>query len=197
MFNRSAFNQARWTSPAFGKPLLRPIYGAGSGFNQANFNRLPFNARNQVAWLGFPGVGGLDVKAVAVIRGAASLSGEGGLSVLIITFGSAHLSGTGGLDTQGVRVQISGADLSGVGTLAISGTQVGIEEIELLGDFKPGDVLEIDMEQFTVKLNGQYVMEQVNGEYFDLLRGANELIYRDSSGSREVRVKITHKPRWM
>ena len=65
------------------------------------------------------------------------------------------------------------------------------------GDFKPGDRIKVDRDRLTVTLNGSNVMHLVDGDLPFFAPGPNSLTYEDGEGSRQVRVRVLWRGRWL
>lgn len=72
-----------------------------------------------------------------------------------------------------------------------------VEVIEFTGEFKPGDQIIIDNERLRFLLNGQNALHMMQGEFFDLNTGENEIIYTDDQSGRTVRMRITFRDRYV
>lgn len=64
---------------------------------------------------------------------------------------------------------------------------------------RPGDELVIDTCEMTVTVNGINQMRYTSqdSDFFNLLRGNNEIVYTDGSSSRRVSIDILWKDRWV
>lgn len=71
------------------------------------------------------------------------------------------------------------------------------EVLTFTGELLPGQVLTIDMKDMTAEVNGQNVLHQIDGDFFILLPGENELKYQDSSSSRNVALEITKRSKFV
>jgi hypothetical protein len=65
------------------------------------------------------------------------------------------------------------------------------------GNLIPGDVLEIDCDRMTVKLNGVDARVNFTGRFPKLYAGLNEVRYADTSAARTLTLDEDHDPRWL
>lgn len=72
-----------------------------------------------------------------------------------------------------------------------------VDSIEFTGEFKSGDRIEIDSKWMTFMQNGQNAIQHMDGDFFDLNLGNNEIIYTDNQTNRTVRVRITHRDKYV
>ncbi|GGH17396.1 phage distal tail protein [Paenibacillus segetis] len=72
-----------------------------------------------------------------------------------------------------------------------------IEEIEFVGEFKPGDKIVIDSEKYKITRNGENVSHLYNGDFFDLNLGINNLTWTDPVTGRTVLFRITYRDRML
>ena len=72
-----------------------------------------------------------------------------------------------------------------------------IGELAFIGDFEPGDVIEIDAENMTIKKNGENVLHLTEEHFFQLGLGEQEIIYRDAEGERNIKINVQWRDRWL
>ncbi|MNW36736.1 hypothetical protein D3C74_137540 [compost metagenome] len=72
-----------------------------------------------------------------------------------------------------------------------------VDFAEFIGEFKPGDQIIIDSDKLKMTLNGQNALHLMQGDFFDLNTGSNELIYTDDKTGRTVRMRITFKDKFV
>jgi phage-related protein len=65
------------------------------------------------------------------------------------------------------------------------------------GTLSSGDVLEIDCDKMTVKLNGVNVRANLTGVFPLLYAGANVLRWSDDDEDRDVDLEVKHRPRYL
>lgn len=88
-------------------------------------------------------------------------------------------SGAGGLE-MGTELRLTAAQCAQLGRLLY-----------------PGDVLEIDTENYTVTINGEPVAEAFQGAFFELLPGLTTLAYRDTAASRNLQLTIQYTEQYL
>lgn len=72
-----------------------------------------------------------------------------------------------------------------------------VDVIEFTGEFKPGDKIIIDSEKLKITLNGQNALHLMQGDFFDLNTGENEITYTDDQTGRSVRMRVTFKDKFV
>ena len=93
---------------------------------------------------------------------------------------------------RGVAVLITAA-----GTLTYAGLAFATKRLIYSGTLESGDVLVIDTDEMTVKLNGVNVTMYFTGDFFELFVGDSEIEYFDHEGSRTALVSIDHSDKWI
>lgn len=182
----------------YGKSKIREIYSEQPLFNRMMFNNTPFNTKHLLAELGWGSQARSTQRAIAVLSGNAQFRAEARADLygIRVQFTEAHFRAMARSQLDFVRVRFFEADWSVIVRANFNALKYFIDFVEFTGDFSPNDVLEIDLENFIVKLNGEYVLEQVSRDWFNLNPGDNLLIYEDSEGSREVKINVKHTGRW-
>ncbi len=80
------------------------------------------------------------------------------------------------------------------------GSRLRIQEVlgwDYSGNFAPGDRIKVDRDRLTVTLNGSNVMHLVDGDLPFFSPGPNNLTYSDSEGSRQVKIRVLWRGRWL
>ncbi|WP_339816766.1 hypothetical protein MKZ15_15335 [Paenibacillus sp. FSL R7-0216] len=72
-----------------------------------------------------------------------------------------------------------------------------VDEIEFVGEFKPGDKIIINSEKFKITRNGENVSDLYVGDFFDLNLGTNNLAWTDPATGRTVLIRITHRDKFL
>ena len=67
--------------------------------------------------------------------------------------------------------------------------------LKLSGDLAPGSVWEIDSKKMASEVDGSNVLDDIEGNFFDLPPGNSTLGYDDDEVGRDVVVKVTYTPR--
>lgn len=96
-----------------------------------------------------------------------------------------------------VRVQSGHGAANGVSTAEAQAYRILLETLRLHAIIQPGDVVEIDTANMTVKINGVNALRFLEGDFFALAPGLNQLQYQDAEQSREVQIITRHRPRWL
>lgn len=81
--------------------------------------------------------------------------------------------------------------------VSFSAGRYHVDHIEFTGEFKPGDRIVIDGERLKLTLNGENALHMMQGDFFDLNTGENEIIYTDNQSGRTVRMRITFRDRYV
>jgi len=87
------------------------------------------------------------------------------------------------------------ADLEAGAELACGARRYRISFFTWAGDLDPLDVIEIDVENVVVELNGVDDVSEFSGELFEILPGVNVLTYEDSEGSRTIQLTVVKRDR--
>jgi phage-related protein len=82
-------------------------------------------------------------------------------------------------------------------SLAVAATAYIAQVCGYTGTLLPGDVLEIDCDKMTVKLNGADSRRYWTGRFPKLYVGTNEVRYADDEAARTVALDEEHDPRWL
>ena len=87
-----------------------------------------------------------------------------------------------------------------LGTAVYLASRLRVQQVhgwEYSGDFAPGDRIKVDRDRLTVTLNGSNVMRLVDGDLPFFAPGNNILTYEDSEGTRQVRIRVLWRGRWI
>ncbi|AHV98975.1 phage distal tail protein [Paenibacillus sabinae] len=72
-----------------------------------------------------------------------------------------------------------------------------VDSLTFTGDLDPGDKLVIDTKKQTIKLNGVNAIHLLDGDFFELGLGMNEVTYTDNESARQLLTRITHRDRYL
>ncbi|MEK3987984.1 phage tail domain-containing protein [Paenibacillus sp. FSL R5-0636] len=72
-----------------------------------------------------------------------------------------------------------------------------VDKLAFTGGFNPGDKLVIDVKKQTITLNGVNAIHLLDGDFFELGLGLNEVTYADNEAAREILTRITHRDRYL
>lgn len=134
---------------------------------------------------------------VGIAQAALAAVGAMDVAVNYIRIGCIALTATGTLDVAATSVIAGNAVLTAEGTLTYAGLAFVTKQLVYSGTLQPGDVLVIDTDDMTVKLNGANVTMYFTGDFFELFVGDNEIEYVDHEGSRTALVSIDHSDKWI
>ena len=171
-------------------------------FNRGSFNRIAFNREFSVFVFGsavLSGEGNLKAGANIIATGSASLQGEGGLKATFVReiLFAAKMSGEGGMKATFIRERLHQAIMHGIGTLKANGSRYHLDEIVFTGSFAPGDRIVIDSKNLTFTKNGLNALHMMQGNFFDLNLGGNNIVYTDPATSREILIRITYRDKFV
>lgn len=170
------------------------------------FNRQPFNRTVQEN-TGASGIASMIMGAIAVLNKKITINGSTSMRLN----GTCNLTNNKSLSsttnmilkgfTNGTKeLFVIGEEANMVldGSVAKSLSGESIIHLENLTLHK-GDELIINTSEMTVTLNGENAMEYFSSdsEFFELITGANTIVYNDNNTSREVSINITWKDRWL
>lgn len=171
-------------------------------FNRGSFNRLAFNREFSVFVFGsatLKGEGGAKAAANVLATGSARLQADTTMTVSFVRQISfiAKVEGKGDLKAGFVRELVQKAVLKAVGTLKTNGSRFHIDEIVFNGTFAPGDRIEINSKMLTFTKNDQNALYMMQGDFFDLNLGNNNIVYRDSATGRNILMRITYRDKFI
>ncbi|AIQ69525.1 phage distal tail protein [Paenibacillus graminis] len=171
-------------------------------FNRGSFNRIAFNREFSVFVFGsavLQGEGVLKAGANVIATGSAGIQGQGGLKATFIReiMFAAALSGAGDLKGSFIRELSQQAVLHGIGKLLGNGSRFHIDEINFSGTFAPGDRIIIDSKNLTFTKNSQNALHMMQGDFFDLNLGDNNIVYTDPATGRSVLLRITYRDKFI
>lgn len=166
------------------------------------FNRMPFNRPESVEIYGsFAIDADGEVSVLANIVASPSfltdLSAETIFDAVREQFGAFLVDAAAEMEASGVRERIGQFAVDAILEVSFSAGRYHIDVIEFLGEFKPGDKIIIDNEKLKFTLNGQNALHLIQGDFFDLNTGQNEIIYTDNQSGRTVRMRITFRDRYV
>lgn len=166
------------------------------------FNRMPFNRPESVEIYGsFAIDADGEVSVLANIVASPSflmdLSTETIFDAVREQFGSFLAEAAAKLEASGTRERTGQFAVDAILEVSFSAGRYHIDVIEFSGQFRPGDRIVIDNEKLKFTLNGQNALHMMQGDFFDLNTGENEIIYTDNQSGRTVRMKITFRDRYV
>jgi hypothetical protein len=87
-----------------------------------------------------------------------------------------------------------------LGTMVLAASRLKLQKAwgwEYSGNFEPGDRIKVDSDRLTVMLNGANVLHLVDGPLPFFSPGPNVLTYEDSEGSRQIKIRVLWRGRWV
>lgn len=112
-------------------------------------------------------------------------------------FGQFLLNSAAKLDVAGIRERLGWFEVKANLDVSFSSGRFHVDIIEFHGEFKPGDQIIIDNNKLLFLLNNQNALHMMQGDFFDLNTGINELVYTDDQTGRTVRMRITFRDRYV
>ncbi|AWB45266.1 hypothetical protein DCC85_14225 [Paenibacillus sp. CAA11] len=166
------------------------------------FNRLPFNRPYSLETL-FSAVFeslteangrlSVDFPVTVVFESASDLSVSLTREYEII----AAIESASELFTQLIRERSFTAPIQSSTEFIAKAVSTHVDKIAFTGDFRPGDRLVIDTRTKTITLNGVNVLDKMDGDFFELIFGANAITYTDNESVRSVLTRVTHRDRYL
>lgn len=171
-------------------------------FNQSSFNRTPFNRPFTIFVLGtitLNGIGGMTAKGNVEASPSIQMGGVGTMDARFIRelMFAAKMDGVGEMTASYIRERYSSATLHGVGEMTANAGRFHVDYIEFTGNFAPGDRIVIDAKKLKMTMNGANALHLMQGNFFDLNLGTNEIIYTDPETSRNVLIRFTHRDKFV
>ncbi|MFW5438735.1 phage distal tail protein [Paenibacillus apiarius] len=171
-------------------------------FNRSKFNRMPFNRVFSVdvtASITMQGVGTLEMYANLDMTATVQMDGIGEMIADAIRerFGSLDLHGIGELSVDAIRERFGSAIMNGIGTMEVNGARFRVDILEFNGEFKPGDRIIIDSKKLKMTLNNLNALPMMQGDFFDLSLGKNEITYSDDQVDRSILIRVTYRERFV
>lgn len=166
------------------------------------FNRLPFNRTlnlEVVFSVTFESETDLDSRMSLEMSMAAAFEMETELAADMtreIPFGTIFESSTEIL-TAMVRERQFKAPFESSTEFSTNLSLYHVDEIEFIGEFKPGDRIVIDSSKFKITQNGVNASHLYEGDFFALNLGTNNLTYTDPETGRQVLIRITHRDKYL
>jgi len=112
-------------------------------------------------------------------------------------FGRFVLEAIGEVEFSGTRERTGQFSVDAKLEVSFSAGRMHVDVIEFYGEFKPGDQIIVDNERLKFTINGQNALYTMQGDFFDLNTGENEIIYTDDQSGRTVRMRITFRDRYV
>ncbi|MEK5396032.1 phage distal tail protein [Paenibacillus sp. FSL K6-2859] len=99
--------------------------------------------------------------------------------------------------TQMIRERLNSASIRSATQFNAKVRYMHVDKLGFTGNFAPGDKLVIDTKKQTITLNGVNAIHMLDGDFFELGLGLNEVTYADNEATRSVLTRITHRDRYL
>lgn len=99
--------------------------------------------------------------------------------------------------TSMIRERLNGANFVTSTQFSAKVRYMHVDKLAFTGGFNPGDKLVIDVKKQTITLNGVNAIHLLDGDFFELGLGLNEVTYADNEAAREILTRITHRDRYL
>lgn len=171
-------------------------------FNRSGFNRLAFSRPYELIVnlsVVMDGIGELISHANVDYQASLSLDGVGEFSASAIRelFSSIQMYGVGELQLESIRERFATIVMNGLGTLGLNAKKYHIDSIRFTGDFNPGDRIEIDSKKLKILKNGVNISGLMQGDFFDLNTGINNVNYTDTETGRSVLFRVSYRDKFL
>ncbi len=87
-----------------------------------------------------------------------------------------------------------------LGTMVYIASRLRLQRVwgwDYSGNFAPGDRIKVDRDRLTVTLNGSNMMHLVDGDLPFFSPGPNALSYEDAEGTRQIKIRVLWRGRWL
>lgn len=166
------------------------------------FNQTPYNRSLTVEIYGTFEIDALcDVLMVANIVTSAQFAVESENEVIFDSIrerlAQFVIDATNEMEFEVTRERRMQFEIQGELEIDFNGARNHVDYIEFEGEFKPGDQIVLDSSMLKMTLNGKNALHLMQGDFFDLNTGNNELIYTDDKTGRTVRMRITYNDKFV
>ncbi len=173
------------------------MFNNASSFNLQPFNRV-FTANVYGSFM-IESTGNITVIGNLVASPSFEIEGGSELTFQSVAERLAKftLESIGELKFNGFRERFGSFELEAKGELVFAAGRFRVEILEFTGEFKPGDRIVIDAKMLTLTKNGQNALQDLQGDFFELNLGTNSIEYTDDQTVRTVRMRITHRDKFV
>ena len=98
---------------------------------------------------------------------------------------------------EAIRFRNGSFDLTCNTEVTFNAARFHVDEIQFTGSFTPGDQIVINSKMLTFTLNGDNNLQTMQGDFFDLNLGGNEITYTDSATGRSVLMRVTYRDKFV
>ncbi|GIO63588.1 phage distal tail protein [Paenibacillus cineris] len=95
------------------------------------------------------------------------------------------------------RIRLFGVNFESITELSAASKLYHIDQIQFVGTFAPGDRIIIDSKNLKFTKNGANALHMMQGDFFDLSLGPNNLVYTDPATNRNILIRITHRDKFV
>jgi len=96
-----------------------------------------------------------------------------------------------------LRDRYFGATFESITEFSSSPKLYHIDSVTFVGTFAPGDRIIIDSKNLKFTKNGANALYMMQGDFFDLNLGENNLVYTDTATGRNILIRITHRDKFV
>lgn len=96
-----------------------------------------------------------------------------------------------------IRERLFGVNFESITEFSAATKLYHIDTIEFIGSFAPGDRIIIDSKNLKLTKNGSNALHMMQGDFFDLNLGLNNLVYTDAETGRNVLIRVTHRDKFV
>lgn len=166
------------------------------------FNQMPFNRSITIDVYGsfvidhtgeFSLLGNVIASPVFEIDHSLDMELEG-IRDAVGAFVLEHISD---MEFEGTRDRLGRFDIQGRLEMIFSAARYHVEVLEYAGEFAPGDRILIDSKWLTFTKNNENALQDMEGDFLGLNLGDNVITYTDDQTGRSVRMRITHKEKFV
>ncbi|WP_135552127.1 phage distal tail protein [Paenibacillus cymbidii] len=168
------------------------ILGDGNFTGKANLQMAAAGAFDGAG--GFTGRANIIMETSAIIAVGSELVGKANV---IFAEHSDVIAGTVTLTGNLAREVTAAGVIESSGLMEANASHFRIESISFSGNFAPNDVIVIDAKKMTVTRNGVNAFQLMQGDFFNIRPGGNSIVYADGGSSRTVRIRITHRDKYL
>lgn len=101
------------------------------------------------------------------------------------------------LEFEGTRDRVYPFEIDIDLQMSFDAARFHVDEMIISGDFAPGDKIIIDSDALKLTKNGTNALHLMQGDFFDVNPGTNEVTYTDDKTGRDVRIRMTHRDRFV
>jgi len=141
----------------------------------------------------------VSASGAATFSGSSSIASSASLSseAIAVMIAEAAVNIVSSMSALAVRVRLGEVSISATSSASMAALLYVAFELGYTGTLAAGDVLEIDTNAQTVKLNGSNATRYFTGDFWELLTGTNQIRWAGDDVAPTVELKVEHEPRWL